>query len=158
MKERILSVCLPPNKKMRIDEGKEVLVSIEKVPRAHEEQQKKKKAKKRGKKIRQLPLITPPDLSMFAICWVKVRGFKDWPGVIESCVNGIYTIHFFGDYTRSTVTKKALTNFYEGFSLFSHTFDTPDLSKAIKEACICLMKHPNPSNCLVCDIFSYRMK
>lgn len=51
MKERILSVCLPSNKKMRIDQGKEVLVTIEKIPRAHEEQQKKKKRRSVKKKF-----------------------------------------------------------------------------------------------------------
>lgn len=151
--------CVHPNKRMRIDDGKkDELVSVKEKTQENEVQRKKKNAKSREKKVRQIPLITPPDVSMFAICWVKVRGFRDWPGVIENCVNGKYTIHFFGDYTRSTVTKKALTNFYEGFSLFSHTFEKPELSKAIKEACICLMKTPNPSTCLVCEIFSVRQK
>ena len=94
---------------------------------------KQVKISKRNK----LALITPPDLSENAICWVKIRGFKDWPTVIERCVNGSYEVHFFGDYTRATVGRAKITNFYEGFSLFRHTFDEPKLNKAIKEASIC---------------------
>lgn len=136
--------CLPPNKRARV-EVQEICVTSSKPSN-------KRGKKKQGKKVSQLSLITPPDLSTFAICWVKLRGFNEWPGVIESCVNGKYNIHFFGDYTRSTVNKKAITNFYEGFSLFSHTFEKLKLSKAIKEACICLMRQPNPTVCLVCEI------
>lgn len=99
----------------------------------------------------QLALITPPDLSPNAICWVKIRGYKDWPGVIEEEIHGSYRIHFFGDYSRSVVGKNKITNFYEGFSLFQHTFDDSKLNKAIKEACICLM-NPLPGSCLVCAI------
>lgn len=117
------------------------------------------KSTKKIKKMRQnkLSLITPPDLSLFAICWVKVRGFKDWPGVIESRNDkGQYIIHFFGDYTTTTVTKSKITNFFKGFSLFNKTFDAPLLKKAITEACICLTKNISPSSCVVCDIISYK--
>lgn len=107
----------------------------------------------RKKRKMSLSLITPPDLNRFAICWVKIRGYKDWPGVIEDCVNGKYIIHFFGDYSISTpVTRYKITNFYEGFSLFKHTFDDHKLRKAVQEACICLMNEPSPSSCLVCSI------
>lgn len=112
----------------------------------------KKSTIKRIPRKSQLPLITPPDLSQYAICWVKIRGYKDWPGVIENHVNGGYEIHFFGDYTTSIVSRSKITNFYEGFSLFKHTFDAPKLKKAIQEACICLMSDPSPSSCLVCSI------
>lgn len=101
-----------------------------------------------------LALTTPPDLSEHAICWVKIRGYKDWPAVIERCVNDIYEVHFFGDYTKAKVGRTKITNFYEGFSLFHKTFDTPKLAKAIKEASICLMNATpqNPSFCYVCSI------
>lgn len=102
----------------------------------------------------QLSLAMPPDLSQYAICWVKIRGYKNWPGVIEDCKNGLYTIHFFGDYTIAKVHKTKITNFYEGFSLFQHTFDAPALHKAVQEACIGLMSDASPSKCLVCDILS----
>lgn len=66
----------------------------------------KNRATKKRTKGQTLALITPPDLSIFAICWIKIRGFKDWPGVIESHVNGGYSIHFFGDYSTAVVSKK----------------------------------------------------
>lgn len=100
----------------------------------------------------QLALLTPPDLSMYAICWIKVRGYKDWPGVIENFKNGKYDIHFFGDYTTARVNKSQITNFYEGFNLFNSTFDDILLQKAIQEACICLMGASSPSVCYVCSI------
>lgn len=107
-----------------------------------------------------LALMTPPDLSEYAICWVKIRGFKDWPAVIERCVNGSYEVHFFGDYTRAKVGRNKITNFYEGFSLFHATFDAPKLSKAIKEASICLMssQQQNPPFCFVCSILDAKKK
>lgn len=144
---------VPSNKRIRIEEERqEKRVTIEK------KRQSNLLKRTRQKKERKLPLAIPPDLSTFAICWVKVRGFKEWPGVIESCVSGNYTIHFFGDYTRSTVKIKAITNFYEGFSLFSNTFETPKLRKAIQEACICLMKDPIQSECLVCQIICFKTR
>lgn len=94
-------------------------------------------------------LIAPPDLSLHAICWVKIRGFMDWPGVIEGQNGGKYKIHFFGDYTTGLVGRAKIANFFEGFSLFQDNFDKPLLKKAIEEACICLIKHPTPNTCLV---------
>lgn len=115
------------------------------------DEKKKKVGRAQSLRKSQLALVTPPDLSKNAICWVKIRGYKDWPGVLEEEINGNYRVHFFGDYTRSVVKKNKITNFYEGFSLFKHTFDNPKLNKAIKEACICLMNDPEPQNCLVCS-------
>lgn len=94
-------------------------------------------------------------MSRFSIVWVKVRGYKDWPGVIENEVDGSFHIHFFGDYTTQIVKQNRITNFYEGFILFQSTFDDVKLKKAVQEACLCMMdqskpKHPN--ECAVCEI------
>lgn len=105
-----------------------------------------------------LALITPPDLSLYAICWVKIKGFKDWPGVIEDYVKGRYKIHFFGDYSTAVVGKSKITNFYEGFGLFNHTFDDIKLKKAINEAGICLMGNSTPTSCLVCSILNSKTR
>lgn len=104
--------------------------------------------------VNKLAMLTPPNLDRFSIVWVKVRGYKDWPGVIEEEIKGRYKIHFFGDYSTIIVTKKTVTNFYEGFGLFKHTFDDLKLKKAVQEACICMMRKAktNPDHCLVCDI------
>lgn len=126
---------LPPNKKKKV-----------------EEIHTKPTAQKKNTKGKVLAMLTPPDLSMYAICWVKIRGFKDWPGVIEGYENDCYAIHFFGDYTTSVVRKNKITNFYEGFSIFSHTFNDPLLKKAIREATICLMREHKPTYCFVCSI------
>lgn len=104
-------------------------------------------------------MITPPDLTLFAICWVKVRGYKDWPGVVEEhSPNGKYGIHFFGDNSRAYVNKKQITNFYEGFGLFKKTFDDMLLKKAIQEAVICLSSNTTPTSCFVCDIIEHKRK
>lgn len=117
--------------------------------------QKKKRVNR--KKVKSLSLVTPPDLSQYAVCWVKVKGYTDWPGVIERITNdGKYEIHFFGDYTTSIVTKSKITNFFEGFSLFSSTFDAPKLNKAITEAGICMMKNPKPETCYICEILKMK--
>lgn len=117
----------------------------------------KPKNKKKHRKVKQrcLGLITPPDLTQYAVCWIKIKGFCDWPGVIESHAAGEYSIHFFGDYTTAVVKRSKITNFFEGFSLFSHTFDKPNLKKAIQEACICLMKNSTPDSCFVCNIIEH---
>ncbi|XP_055308530.1 uncharacterized protein LOC129572569 [Sitodiplosis mosellana] len=119
-------------------------------------QPSKRKRKQTTAKTSQLSMILPPDLSKYAICWVKMKGFRDWPGVIEDSNNGYYSIHFFGDYTTAKVHKNKLTNFYEGFSMFHHTFDSPKLYKAVQEASICLMGTANPSYCFVCSILNSR--
>lgn len=104
-------------------------------------------------------MITPPDLNLFAISWVKIRGYKDFPAVVEHHYpNGKYGVHFFGDYPTAIVTKKQITNFYEGFSLFNKTFENLLLKKAITEAVICLSQKPNPSSCFVCDILDHKHK
>lgn len=101
----------------------------------------------------QFAVVTPPDLNQFSIVWVKIRGYKYWPGVIEKEIKGSYKIHFFGDYTNATVKKNRLTDFYEGFGLFKYTFDDVKLKKAIQEACICMMNQTKqPDSCLVCQI------
>ena len=70
-----------------------------------------------------------------------------------------YKVHFFGDYTRATVGRAKITNFYKGFSLFRHTFDEPKLNKAIKEASICLMSaQQSPPFCFVCSILDAKRK
>lgn len=132
---------------IKVNNSKQLIESIHKG---------KKVVRRCNPKTSQLALLTPPDLSLYAICWIKVRGFKDWPGVIEEYIGGSYRIHFFGDYKTTTVSKNKITNFYEGFSLFQHTFNDSKLKKAIQEACICLMKVPNPTSCLVCSILNCR--
>lgn len=103
-------------------------------------------------------ILLPPNLSVNSICWIKIKGYKDWPGVIEDEDNGIFKIHFFGDYTYGYVTRSKITNFYEGFGIFSHTFEARGLKKAIQEACICLMNNPNPDHCFVCAILARALR
>lgn len=122
-----MNVDVSVSKKRRLDSNSVECVVVPNKRARHERGEASTANKRRKKNTKNpLALITPPDLSQFAICWIKVRGFKDWS--IEQCVNGKYVIHFFGDYTFSQpVSRNKITNFYEGFSIFKHTFDDPKL-------------------------------
>lgn len=130
-------------KKQKIDQDECVLPAPKRIRELNVEKTPAKQVRRKPRSVckkRSLAVIAPPDVSPYSICWIKIRGYNDWPGVIEREINGKYEIHFFGDYSRAIVGKAKITNFFEGFSLFHNTFDAPLLKKAIKEACICLIK------------------
>lgn len=72
--------------------------------------------------------------------WAHVRGYPNWPGIIKSeTPNGKYVIHFFGDYTRSELTKSKIMHLMEGFNQFATSKPSIQLKKAINEAKLFVM-------------------
>lgn len=108
---------------------------------------------KRAHKMQLLPTFHP-----FELVWAYVKGYPKWPGVIEGMrPDGKYTIHFFGDYTRSYVTKKNIFHYFEGFSEFGNTFGNVRLGKAVQEAQIFLHENQNDSKaCFVCKVLEFK--
>lgn len=86
------------------------------------------------------------------LVWAYVRGFPYWPGVIEGItLKGKYTVHFFGDYTRSDIGRRNVISFYEGFEQYSNNFGNVKLQRAINKARILLLSEVN-DECFVCKI------
>lgn len=64
-----------------------------------------------------------PTIHTNELVWAYIRGYPSWPGVVEEILeNGRYKIHFFGDYTHATVTRRCIMNYFEGFQQFSSNF------------------------------------
>lgn len=76
-----------------------------------------------------------PALHKYELVWTYIKGYSSWPGVIEDISsNGKFIIHFFSGYTRAEVTRKYVTNYFEGFEQFACNFGNMKLRKAIEEA------------------------
>lgn len=72
------------------------------------------------KKKKNLTITPQIQIEQYKIYWVKIRGYCMWPSMVERQTDlNRYTVHFFGDYTRSTVNRNSfLYNFVDGFVLY----------------------------------------
>lgn len=109
----------------------------------------KKSRKNRTKNCLQIQ----PSFHVNELVWAKMRGFPYWPGVIENVTSkGQYNVHFFGDYTRSHISRNNIVHFLDGFEQYSSHTGNAKLLKAIKEARIFLLSEGALNECLVCKI------
>lgn len=98
-----------------------------------------------------------PTIHTNELVWAYIRGYPSWPGVVEEILeNGRYKIHFFGDYTRATVTRRCIMNYFEGFQQFSSNFGNIKLRKAVEEAKFFLLGCDAIDECYVCKILKYK--
>lgn len=59
-------------------------------------------------------------IDMYGLYWVKLRGFCVWPGIVEQILDkNRFVVHFFGDYSRSTVHHNAFLYNFPADLLFS---------------------------------------
>lgn len=105
-------------------------------------------------------LTLQPAYEKFEMVWAHIRGFPLWPGIIETELpNGKYTIHFFGDYTKSDVTKIKIMHFFEGFRLYSNLNSAgPKLYKTVKETQIFLFEKERAQYCFICKMMEMKKK
>lgn len=132
---------------------------IKTSPKNEESTKAEIKRTSQNKKRRVIELqLREPLLQVNELVWAKMRGFPHWPGVIENITRrGKYSIHFFGDYTRSEITASNIWNFFEGFSLYSDS-SNQKLRKAVDEARTFLLSATKLSNqCIVCQIPKLKM-
>lgn len=117
---------------------------------------KQKKNRKRAPKKNSVVSIQP-SLRPNEMVWSYVRGFPWWPGIVESeTVDGKYTIHFFGDYSRYDVHKKNIKHFMEGFLQYAEVTKTSKLLyKAAEEAKIFLYSN-RPTRCYICQMLDIK--
>lgn len=115
-----------------------------------------KPAKKTMQLIKKVGAI---DVIPNGIYWVKLRGYCAWPGVIESVeCNGRVCVHFFGDYTKSTITQSNIfADFENGFLVYNDGPKTNvKLAKAVAEASLFSSTRNKRKNskieCAVCQI------
>lgn len=98
-----------------------------------------------------------PSISKFELVWGYVKGFPSWPAVVEGIQpDGKYLLHFFGDYSRYALPRKHLTNYFEGFDLFSCNFGNMKLRKAVEEAKNFLLGNERTNDCFECKILEYK--
>lgn len=104
-------------------------------------------------------LALRPVLEEFEMIWAHIRGYANWPGIIEKKLsNGKYLVHFFGDYTRSAVTKNKIMNFFEGFQNYVNVVrPTACLMKAIRETQI-VMLDIDRKECAICKMLEFKNK
>lgn len=94
-----------------------------------------------------------PALHQHQLVWAHIKGFPFWPGVLEQILpNGKFRIHFFGDYSRSDVTRRCILEYFEGFNQFECNFGNIRLKKAVEEAKYFLFGNNNSKECYVCKI------
>lgn len=133
-----------------VDGGKESSKSVankgsdeppEKKSKPNTEAKRKAKAKRKMKSKR-ISMVTvaalalKPALQRYEMIWAHVKGFRNWPGIIENeTTKGKYKIHFFGDYSTSDVSKNKIMHLMEGFKDYTNA-DKPThlLRKAIEDA------------------------
>lgn len=54
------------------------------------------------------------DIGRYELHWVKLRGFSMWPAIVEEVVGvNRFIVHFFGDYTRSTVFRSCILSIFK---------------------------------------------
>lgn len=115
--------------------------------------------RRNGKSRRFTPsiLCLKPALQMLELIWAHVRGYSNWPGVIErETSKGKYKIHFFGDYTTADVSKNKISHVMEGFVKFSEMKKPSELlKKAISETQLCVFDE-NRTSCPICDMMSLK--
>lgn len=114
---------------------------------------KMKRQKRKSRKFISNIVSLNPALRPNELVWARIRGYTNWPGVIErETSSGKYLIHFFGDYTKSEVTKAKITHLMEGFQQFSRMkAPTVLLQKSIRELSV-FVREANLSSCPICDM------
>lgn len=139
-----------PSKKRRIEEEKEertgnILMATKKPKRTYH------------RKLAPSTLSLRPALQKFEMVWARIRGFPNWPGIIEEeTPKGQFRIHFFGDYTRSDVGRNKIMHLLEGFNYYANLKQpTKLLYKAIVEAQMFVME-PNRAECPICKMMSIK--
>lgn len=116
-----------------------------------------------GKKTRTRALVKAVPNALMTLprtnelVWAYMKGYPSWPGVVESILpNGKFLIHFFGDYILGQVTRKNITNYFEGFNQFACNFGNIKLQKAVEEAKYFLLGNLSFEKCSVCEILEYK--
>lgn len=133
----------------------------------------KKKMKKNRSKMKSvnspkpdkiLELVECMTLEQYQLYWVKIKGFKVWPGVFES-KNGTsqFNFHFFGDYSKCSKVNRSniLANFSDGFVKFEKIYKSDaKLTKAVKEASLFAIAQNKSryalKSCCICDHLNKR--
>lgn len=70
---------------------------------------------RRRKSIAPSTLCLKPALIKFELIWAHIKGYSNWPGIIEEeTPKGKYRIHFFGDYSTSDISRNKITHLMEG--------------------------------------------
>lgn len=94
------------------------------------------KPRNRTKKTIMTSILTlRPALQKYELVWAHIKGYANWPCIIEGeTQSGKYLVHFFGDYTKSEVTKNKIMHLLEGFTKYANA-ERPNhlLLKAIRE-------------------------
>lgn len=105
------------------------------------------------KKIPSTALCLKPALRKFEMVWAHVKGYRNWPGIIEGeTPNGQFTIHFFGDFSRSNVSKHKIMHLLEGFKDYANIEKpTALLVRAITEAQMFILDQ-NRKTCPICEL------
>lgn len=116
---------------------------------------------RRGNKSRKMVaniLTLQPSYRNFELVWAHLRGYPLWPAIIEDeCLNGKYTIHFFGDHTRATVTKSKIFHSFEGFSRYTKLNSTNTLlHKAVREMHLFIFEKDKLQSCCICDLLKMK--
>lgn len=107
------STQINSNKKRRIEEKRDDTLAI----RDRGEGRGKMRKSVRGRRtISSLVSLKPAPIK-YEVVWAHVKGFPNWPGIIEEeTPKGKYKIHFFGDYSTSDVGKNKIMHLLEGFN------------------------------------------
>lgn len=119
--------------------------------------QKNKRKPKNVKKIASTAMMLRPALRKNEMVWAHIKGFRNWPGIIEGeQPNGKYTIHFFGDYSTSDVSKSKIMHLMEGFKDYANAKKpTALLLKAITEAQMFILDK-NQTECPICKMMEVK--
>lgn len=132
-----------PNKRRRVEATK---------PRSPQ-----RKSKKATGKVAATALCLKPALRQYEMVWAHIKGFRNWPGIIEhETPKGKYKIHFFGDYSTSEVSKNKIMHLLEGFKDYA-TAKKPTalLYKAITEAQMFILDNDRTA-CPICEMFKLK--
>lgn len=98
-------------------------------------------------------------IQQYNLYWVKLRGYCMWPAIVEGVTGANrFVVHFFGDYTRSTVYRNSLLyNFADGFVMFNNEQNASKnlkLCKSVNEASMFYARFVQSQpklSCCICD-------
>lgn len=115
-----------------------------------------KKRRKLRKSVSSLVMLQP-SLRPFEMIWAHIKGYANWPGIIEKeTSDGKFLVHFFGDYSRSVVSKNKIMHLMEGFQIYSKAAKpTILLIKAIKEAQKFILDDKR-DECPICEMLAIK--
>lgn len=110
------------------------------------------------KKVASTALMMKPSLRKFELIWAHIRGYRNWPGIIErETEDGRYEIHFFGDYSMAIVRKSQIMHLLEGFNdYYADKAPTALLVKAITEAEMFILDQNHRQECPICKMFEIK--